>query len=89
MAFPKKMTPLTKGGSTTAHAGKGSIQAPLSTRNNVSSSGSSPAQPGAAGAPGGGAPPTMNNYAKSTPMPGPSAPAPDGLGSGTWPGIGQ
>jgi hypothetical protein len=83
MAFPKKMTPLTKGGSTTAHAGKGSIQAPLSTRNNVKSSGSGmPPAPGQA-------PPTINNYAKSTPMPGPSAPAPDGLGSGTWPGIGQ
>ena len=85
----RKMTPLTKGGQTTSHAGKGSIQAPLSTRNNVSSSGSNPAQPGAAGTSGGGAPPTMNNYAKATPMARPTPPVPDGLGSGTWPGIGQ
>jgi hypothetical protein len=57
--------------------GKGSKVQTLSAKNNVGQSGS--AQPGAG----------MNNYAKATPAPGPSAPAPDGLGSGTWPGIGS
>jgi hypothetical protein len=77
------MTPLAKGGQTTAHAGKGSIQAPLSTRNNVQSSGSG--SPPAPGQP----PATVNNYAKATPAANPTPPVPDGLGSGTWPGIGQ
>ena len=76
----KHMVPLTKGGQTTVHAGKGSQQAPMSARNSVTQSGSS--------APGAG----MNNYAKATPMANPTPPAPppnDALGSGTWPGIGQ
>jgi hypothetical protein len=74
----KHMTPLRKGGQTVNHAGKGSQVMPLSTRNNVSASGS--------GLPSAG----INNYAKATPMAQPTPPAPDGgLGSGDWPGIGQ
>ena len=75
----KHMTPLTKGGQTNVMAGKGSAQAPMSARNSVTQSGS--AMPGAG----------MNNYAKATPMANPTPPAaPDGgLGSGSWPGIGQ
>ena len=73
----KHMKPLTKGGQTTVHQGKGSNTQPLSTHNNVSASGS--AQPNA----------TIGNYAKATPMASPTPPSPaGGLGSGTWPGIG-
>ena len=53
----------------------------MSARNNVTQSGS--AAPGA----------TIGNYAKATPMANPtpptSAPPSNGLGSGTWPGIGE
>jgi hypothetical protein len=75
----KHMVPLNKGGQAIAHAGKGSMQAPMSARNSVTQSGSS--------LPGAG----MNNYAKATPManPTPSATPDGGLGSGDWPGIGQ
>ena len=75
----RHMVPLTKGGQTTVHAGKGSQQAPMSARNSVTQSGSS--------APGAG----INNYAKATPMANPTPPGqPDGgLGTGDWPGIGQ
>lgn len=69
------MTPLTKGGSRTVHAGKGSKSGPMEMRQNITNSG--------AEAPGAG----INNYAKATPMPGPAAPAASGLGSGTWPGV--
>jgi len=69
-----QMTPLTKGGTRTVHAGKGSKSAPMEMRDHVAG----------ARAPGAG----INDYAKATPMPGPAAPAPGGLGSGTWPGIG-
>jgi len=75
--FKKHMTPLTKGGTTTVHAGKGSQQAPMSARTNVTQSGSNLPSAG------------INNYAKATPMANPTPPASDGLGSGTWPGIGQ
>ena len=78
MAMMKRdMTPLTKGGATTAHAGKGSRAAPMGMRHAITQSGAT--QPGAG----------MNNYAKATPMANPTPPATDGLGSGTWPGIGQ
>ena len=78
MAFKNQLTPLTKGGSTTAHKGKQAMppQA-LSTHNNVSASGSG--KPNA----------TLNDYAKATPAAQPTPPSSDGLGSGTWPGIGQ
>jgi hypothetical protein len=69
------------GAKKTVHQGKGSQQQPLSTHNNVSASGSAP-KPGQP-------PPTINNYAKASPMPGPTPPATTGLGSGDWPGIGQ
>lgn len=70
-----QMTPISKGGARTVHAGKGSRQAPMAARHAVTSS--PPAQA-----------PSINNYAKATPAPGPAAPAPPpGLGSGVWPGI--
>jgi len=75
--FKNQMKPLTPGGQTIVHKGKGSKQAPMSARNNVVNSG--------AMTPGAG----INNYAKATPMAAPASPAPDGLGSGTWPGNGQ
>jgi hypothetical protein len=76
--FKKHMVPLSRGGQTIQHAGKGSRVQQLSTRNNVSTSGSD--SPYA----------DINNYAKATPMAQPTPPAPDGgLGSGDWPGIGQ
>lgn len=59
------------------HQGKDSKVQTLSAKNNVSTSGSD--NPGAG----------LNNYAKATPAAAPTPPAPDGLGSGTWPGIGQ
>jgi hypothetical protein len=73
-----QMTPLSKGGARTVHAGKGSKSAPMGMRKQITESGAT--QPGA----------TMNNYAKATPAanPAPSMPPP-GLGSGTWPGVGQ
>ena len=76
MVFRNSLTPPGgKKGTVTVHQGKGSQQQPLSTHNNVSQSGA--AKPGAG----------LNQYAKATPMPGPSAPASNGLGSGDWPGI--
>lgn len=78
--FKNQMKPMQVGGSPKGsvhkHAGKGSAVKTLSSHNNVGSSGS-----GASGA-------TLNNYAKATPMAQP-APTVDGLGSGSWPGIGQ
>ena len=68
----KHMTPLTKGGSTTVHAGKGSNQQPLGVHNNVNVSGSA--------APSAG----INNYAKATPMAQPS-PDPSGDAMGQFP----
>lgn len=73
-----KMTPLTKGGQMHAHKDKQAMPPQqLSTHNNVSTSGV--AKPGAG----------LNDYAKATPMAEPTPPSSDGLGSGTWPGIGQ
>jgi len=78
MAHKKDLTALTKGGSTAVHKGKTATPPQtLSTHNNVSQSGS--AQPSAG----------LNNYAKATPAANSTPPATDGLGSGTWPGIGQ
>lgn len=71
-----QMTPLSKGGARTAHAGKGSKQAPMAARTAVTQAPGSP-------------PPTMNNYAKATPMasPAPNAP-PLGMGGPLPPGLG-
>lgn len=71
-----QMTPLTKGGTRTVHAGKGSQQAPMAMRQAITGSGV--LNPGAG----------INNYAKSTPLPGPAGPASNGLGTGVWPGVG-
>jgi hypothetical protein len=73
--MPNQMTPLSKGGARTVHAGKGSKQAPMAARAAITQ------RPGTM-------PPTMNNYAKATPManPAPAAPMP-GLGSGAFPGV--
>ncbi len=76
MPFNKnQMTPLSAGGARTVHAGKGSKQAPMAARSAITQA------PGTA-------PPTLNNYAKATPMARPSATmGTPGLGSGTFPGI--
>ena len=65
--FKKHLTPLTKGGTITKHAGKGSQVGQMPSGQSI------------------------NDYSKATPMANPTPPpAPDGgLGSGTWPGIGQ
>jgi hypothetical protein len=67
-----QMTPLSKGGARTVHAGKGSMQAPMAARAALTN------------APPTG--PTLNNYAKATPMANPQ-PAPMGM-MGVPPGIG-
>ena len=73
----QQMTPLSKGGTRTVHAGKGSKSAPMGLRQNITQSG--------AMAPGAG----LNNYAKATPMPMPAVPVgPPGGGMGP-PTIGQ
>lgn len=71
----KHMVPLSKGGTTTAHAGKGSMQANMPDRNQIKQLQTPPTN-------------GINNYAKATPMAqGPTAP--DGnLASGDFPGIG-
>jgi hypothetical protein len=70
--FKKHMTPLTKGGKLDNSPDKGSSQRTL---------------PGAAT---GGGPASFQSYGKATPMAQPQqpAPAPDGLGSGSWSGNG-
>ena len=78
MVFKNQLTPASKGGSVAVHKGKQATPPQtLSTHNNVSASGS--------GKPGAG----LNDYAKATPAAQPTPPSSDGLGSGTWPGIGQ
>ena len=83
MVFKKNLTPLTKGGTITKHAGKGSQSGRLqSAGNNLN-----PATTGAGQ--------SFGNYAKQTPMANPTPDATatgggtDGLGSGNWPGVGQ
>jgi hypothetical protein len=79
MVFKQNLTPIGKG-SITKHKGKGSQMADMPNKQAVSQL----AQPTGN---------TMNNYAKATPLASPSAPptggTPDGIGSGSWPGIGQ
>ena len=82
MVWKKHLTPLTKGGTITKHAGKGSKSGTLGASNNLNPSTTAPGQ-------------TIGNYAKATPMANPTPDATatgggtDGLGSGNWPGIGQ
>ena len=84
MAFPprgqgpskKSLTPLSKGGQITKHAGKGSQMATMPNRNTLS----------ALSKPGGQ---SMNDYAKASPMGQPQPPAVGGLGSGSWAGNGM
>ena len=78
MVAKKDLVALSKGGSVAVHKGKSAAPAQtLSTHNNVKASGSN--------SPGAG----INNYSKATPAAQPTPPSPDGLGSGTWPGIGE
>lgn len=70
-----QMTPLSKGGTRTVHAGKGSRQAPMAARHAITN------PPGVA--------PTINNYAKATPAANPQPNPVPGLGSGVFPGIGS
>ncbi len=60
--FKKHMTPLTKGGQTTVHKGKGSQMAGMPDRSAIQ---------GLARGQGG-----MNDYAKATPMAAPQMPTP-------------
>jgi hypothetical protein len=69
--FQKDMTPLTKGGSTKAHKGKGSSQAGMPDRHQINSLATAP---GAA----------LNNYSKATPMAQPN-PAPTPMPGGAPP----
>lgn len=52
--------------------------------NSVNKASSARDLPGAAT---GGGPASFQSYAKATPMAQPQAPAPDGIGTGSWPGI--
>lgn len=61
--FKKHMTPLSKGGQTTVHQGKGSQMAPMPNRSAINSLASSPNA-------------SINDYAKATPMAAPAAPSP-------------
>ena len=74
--FKKNLTPLSKRGQINVHQGKGAVEQTLPSPAAMSTL--TQGDPGQR---------TMNNYAKATPMPGPSAPAADGLGSGDWPGV--
>lgn len=81
--FKHQITPLTKGGQVQVHKGKGSRQGALRPhRNNPAPAGSVGQPPPSPGA-------SINDYAKATPAANPAPPAPDGLGTGDWPGIGQ
>ena len=81
----KKQMHAAPGAQKVKNAGKGSQTAPMPNRGQISSLAKNPAA-------------TMNDYAKATPMaaapptPAPpipaAAPAAQGLGTGTWPGIG-
>lgn len=76
MVFKHQLKPLTKGGQTVVHAGKGSQQADMPSRKSVKALHTPPTN-------------DINNYAKNTPM-AQGTSAPDGnLASGDWPGIGQ
>ena len=68
MARPR-ITPFSPGGKVTQHRGKGSQQAPMPDRNQITHLATDPA----AG---------MNDYAKASPMPMPMPPSPMGRGFG-------
>ncbi len=74
--FKKHLTPLTKGGQVTKHAGKGSQQAGMPDRKAISGLASGPGQ-------------SINDYSKATPMAQPSPSAVPGIGSGDWSGGGM
>lgn len=74
--FKKHMTPLSKGGQTLVHKGKGSQQAGMPDRSSISGMASAPGQ-------------SINNYAKATPMAQPSPSSVPGIGSGDWTGNGM
>ncbi len=57
--FKRKLKPLTKGGQTTQHVGKGSQMASMPARSEIASLAKGPMN-------------TMNDYAKATPMAEPS-----------------
>lgn len=74
MVFKHQLTPLSKGGQITKHAGKGSEMALSGNRNTMSKLAKNPAA-------------TMNDYAKATPMASPAGgDMPSGLGTGDWDG---
>ncbi len=72
--FKHQMKPLSKGGQTTVHAGKGSQQAPLPNRGTLNAL----ASPNS----------SMNNYAKASPISQPAGVPDTNLSSGDSPGIG-
>lgn len=65
-----------KGAQVTKHHGKGSSMAPMPDRNTLAKLQKPAGQ-------------SMNDYAKATPLGNPDASVPDGLGSGSWGGIGM
>lgn len=72
--FKKHMTPLSKGGQLVAHKGKGSQQAGMPSRHQI-------------GGMAGGAGPSMNDYAKASPMGLPTPGQSPGMAGGA-PGVG-
>ena len=80
MVFKQNLTALSKGGTITKHKGKGSEQAPMPNRNELSSLSQPAGQ-------------SLSNYAKATPMaqpqPNPATSGTSGLGSGNWAGNGM
>lgn len=80
MVFKQNLTPLSKKGPVHKHKGKGSEQAPMPNRNELTSLSKPAGQ-------------SINDYAKATPMaqpqPDPSTSGTSGLGSGNWAGNGM
>lgn len=74
--FKKHMTPLTRGGQTIRHAGKGSQMAASPDRGQISGLAKGPNS-------------SINDYAKATPLAQPSPQAVPGIGNGNWSGNGM
>jgi len=75
--FKKDLTPLSKGGAIHKHQGKGSQQASMPDRNQISQLAKPAGQ-------------SINDFAKATPMAQPQDPGSSiGLGSGNWAGNGM